>query len=93
MMILYNVTCVTIDFRMKADGTITNLVSMDRRNLQIVNYVEKFLGYPGEYFHLEVPRPKNPWGLRPLGFLALELPKDNIHQDTPKVFLNIVSIF
>ena len=35
---------------------------------------------------------KNPQGLQPLGFLALELPRENIHQDTPSPFPHIVSI-
>ena len=35
---------------------------------------------------------QNPRGLRPLGFLALELPRDNIHQDTPSTFPHIVLI-
>ena len=40
----------------------------------------------------EVPRQKKTRGLRHLGFLALELPRDNIHQDTPSAFPNIVSM-
>ena len=40
-----------------------------------------------------LPQAKNPWGLRPLGFLALELPRDNIHQYTPSAFPHIVSIW
>ena len=35
---------------------------------------------------------KNHRDLRPLGFLALELPRDNIHQDTPSAFTHNVSI-
>ena len=34
---------------------------------------------------------KNPWALQPLRFLALEVPKDNIHQHTPQTFPHIVS--
>ena len=46
--------------------------------------------YPGEYCPSGGSKAKN---LRPLGFLALELPRDNIHQDTPSAFPHIVSIF
>ena len=45
----------------------------------LVNIVGRFQG-------------QKPLGLRPLGFLALELPRDNIHQDPPSAFPHIVSV-
>ena len=36
---------------------------------------------------------KNPWCLWSLGLLALELPRDIIHQEIPLAFPHIVSIF
>ena len=53
----------------------------------------KALGVYGEFFPSGGSKAKNPWGLRPLGFLALQLPRDNIHQDTPSAFPHIVSMF
>ena len=46
--------------------------------------------------YVEEPRALryNMWkSLRPLGFLALELPRDNIHQDTPKRLFHILPFF
>ena len=43
-------------------------------------------GYTGKYRPLEGSKAKNPWSRRPLGCLALELPMDNIPQDTPSTF-------
>ena len=42
----------------------------------LIQYLEKPRGYPGEYCPLGVPRPWN-------------LPRDNIHQDTPQAFPHI----
>ena len=52
----------------------------------------KALEYPGEYCPSGGSKAKNPWGLRSLGFLAMELPRDNIHQYTPSAFPHIVSL-
>ena len=52
----------------------------------------KALGYPGEYCALGGSKAKNPWGLQPLGFLALEIPRNNIHQYAPAAFPHIVSV-
>ena len=41
----------------------------------------------------EVPRPKNPLGLWPLGFWPWDLPRDSIHHDTPSAFPNNVPLF
>ena len=57
----------------------------------LIQYVEKHWGYPGEYCPLGGSKAKNSWGLRPLGFLALELPRDNILQFTPLAFPKNVS--
>ena len=51
-------------------------------------YVERPFRYPGEYCPSEGSKAKNPWGLRPIQFLALEIPRDTIHQDTPNFFFN-----
>ena len=59
--------------------------------LQKNGIMEKPWGYPSEYCPLGGSKAKNLWGMRPLGFLALELVWDNIHQDTPSVFPPIVS--
>ena len=41
----------------------------------------------------EVPRPKNPLGLQPLGFWPFDLPRYSSHQDTPLALPNNVPIY
>ena len=49
-------------------------------------------GYPGEYCPSGGSKAENPRGLRPLRCFALELPRDNFHQDTPSPFPHNVSL-
>ena len=52
----------------------------------IIHDVEKPTGYPGEYCPLGFPRPKTRGAGGPKGFWPYNLPRDNIHQYSPKAF-------
>ena len=55
--------------------------------------MEKPWGYHGEWSPSRDHAATISWGLRLLGFLPGDLPRDSIHHDTPSAFQNNVPVF
>ena len=74
------------DQRDQQDVAKTALVSPVWQTTSLIHSLEKPMGQTGECCPQGVPRPKTRGTTGPEGFWPWNLPRDNIHHATPKVF-------